>query len=107
MIQETTSSCNDTPTSGDSWMYPGSKVARHGKSLYKPYIISGYLWVIKVEHNFHTMVVHVRERGTRTNCPLTIEFSESQQKIRVNFDKKFSNTVDGRNPAPPVIYETL
>ena len=32
--------------SGDSWMYPGPMVPRHGKfPINKPYISRGYLWV--------------------------------------------------------------
>ena len=52
-----------------------TNVPRHGKSLYKPYsswVFMGFFIPKnpKVEHNFHTMVVHVRERCTRITCPL-------------------------------------
>ena len=49
-------------------MYPGPNVPRHWNS--RTPIARGYLWVIilknpKVEHQLNTMVVQVRERGTR------------------------------------------
>ena len=47
----------------------------------------------KVEHNFHTMVVHVRERGT-PHCPLNqpMEFHPSGPKLGRFFEKTFEIT---------------
>ena len=55
---------------GVRWMYPDPNVPRHGKSRTISPISRGYLWVSypqeSLENPKNTMVVHVRERGTRT-----------------------------------------
>ena len=60
----------DPHISGDSWMHPHPNVPRHGKSLYKPYIYSGYLWVI-IPKNPHNKYHGYTVRDT-TNCPMNI-----------------------------------
>ena len=55
--------------SGDSWMYPDPNVPRHGKSLYKHYIVGIYgLYSLRIhgEHNKYNGYI---VRGT-PNCPL-------------------------------------
>ena len=53
------------------------------------------------------MVVHVRERGTRTTCPLIVNENILPRSLTANLLLKISRAPKGKDHLPTIIFQGL